>query len=214
MAGLAKTNDAGDDSVTQWLWVDSKHKDHVLKHLVSKKLIDEKDTRNPQTLSYFKVTTKRENVEKIQDAIRDMSTVRDMNTVWFPQGMSYPTEDCTPKARLASTTPLAAKLDDDSQPATVTIELTYTYGCLDGTSIEPIVAELIKRLKTRSVYKSEEFAKGVVYKVTVNESPREFVFMPALQHTPPIIIVSADIEGFCPSKPDAENDVYEIDSTE
>ncbi|XP_019862362.1 PREDICTED: uncharacterized protein LOC109590977 [Amphimedon queenslandica] len=207
MAGLAKTNDTGDDKVTKWIWVDSNHYVDVLQTLVEKNLIDKEDSYNPQKLSYFKVTTKRENVEKIQDAIRDM------NEAWFPQGMSYPTQDYTPKARLASTTPLAAKLEGDPQTPTVTIELTYTYECLAGAVIKPLVAELIKGLKKAPPYDSEEKVKGVLYRVTVNENPREFVFKPTLQDPKPVtsaIIVSANAIDFHSDNPDAENDVYKI----
>ena len=108
MARLAKTNDAGDDSVTKWVWVDSHKQDDLLQTLIGNNLIDKQDMYHPQTLSYFKVTAKRENIEKIKE------TIQDLNVTSFSQNESFnPSQDWAPKARLASSAPLAAKLKDD-----------------------------------------------------------------------------------------------------
>ena len=110
MAGLVKTNDAGVEIVTRWIWVDSKKRDAVLQSLIVDNLIEKQDAYNPQTLSYFKVTTTRENIKKIEEAIKKF------NMTSRPQDEPFnPPQDWGPSARLAPSTPLTAKLDDDTR---------------------------------------------------------------------------------------------------
>ena len=115
MAGTAKTNDTGDDTVTRWIWFDSRKQGNLIQNLIEENLIEEQDTYNTKTLGYFKVTTKRENMKKIQEAIAKFNTSQIEPFI--------PNQDDPPKARLAPSTPLDAKLDDDGKQMLVFISL-------------------------------------------------------------------------------------------
>ncbi|XP_019857576.1 PREDICTED: uncharacterized protein LOC109585868 [Amphimedon queenslandica] len=200
---LAKTNSSGDDTVTRWIWVDSHKQGDLIKSLIKNNLIEEQDISNTKTLGYFKITAKRENMKRIQDAITKFNQSSQIEPL-------IPNQDTPPKARLASATPLDAILDDNSIP-TVNIELTYTYGCIDDE--KTMACHLVERLKAISLYQNQ--LPNLECNVQFIQKPREFVFKPDLQaDIKPTITVSACCTNFGDSQPENNNvvvgDVYDI----
>ena len=99
MAGLAKTNDAGDETVTQWLWVNSNHKDKLLKELTDDDLIQKPHPYSDvKTLLYFKITTSRENIRKVKDKIKDFNISLQDESLGPVQKLKHEArlEDCNP----------------------------------------------------------------------------------------------------------------------
>ena len=131
MAGTAKTNDTGDDTVTRWIWFDPRKQGNLIQNLIEENLIEEQDTYNTKTLGYFKVTAKRENMKKIQEAIAKFNTSQIEPFI--------PYQDDPPKARLAPSTPLDAKLDDGKQMLVfISLLLLLLYFYSNANSFYPV----------------------------------------------------------------------------
>ncbi|XP_019855129.1 PREDICTED: uncharacterized protein LOC109584010 [Amphimedon queenslandica] len=199
MAGLAKTNDAGDETVTQWLWVNSDHKDKLLEELTDNDLIQ---TSCPdKTLSYLKIITSREKIGKIKDKIRHFNILQNE--------MFGPVQELKTEARLEDCNPMeVVPANTINETPTFYITLQCSYGCVTDELAERIATELIEELQKNTIYQR----KDLVFKITVNQDPHELVFTAnGRWWTMPIITVSAHVENFGEPPPESpEDDVFEI----